>query len=288
MPHEFNRGLNQSIADIKIKHNTKIPWGTLYVEVSQQSPSVLQFAWKDANVVLFMTTVHDCTSTTTRTRKRPKNSDALTKRTWGEAFEKDLPIPDAIHGYNMNMNGVDLADQGRAECPTGRRTNLTWKPCFNFIFDTALCNMAKLWDACGHYSRSKRGGLHFTFRTQLACKLIAKSKARTYVVTPGIQPGTRTVLASVLKEACVDTTSTHCGELVKGKKQNTCKACQAGSRVANMREKKRPRVVLAEVSANTPKPRAPRTSYSCSECLVSLCQSEICWQDHINAYNSNN
>lgn len=31
---EENRGLNPSIADIKIKHATKIPWGTLYAEIT--------------------------------------------------------------------------------------------------------------------------------------------------------------------------------------------------------------------------------------------------------------
>jgi len=39
-----NRGLNQSITDIKIRHNTKVPWGTLYAEVSHTEPSILQFA----------------------------------------------------------------------------------------------------------------------------------------------------------------------------------------------------------------------------------------------------
>ena len=45
--------------DIKVKHNTKIPWGQLYAEISEDSPQVLQFAWKDASVVFFMATVHD-------------------------------------------------------------------------------------------------------------------------------------------------------------------------------------------------------------------------------------
>jgi hypothetical protein len=135
----------------------------------------------------------------------------------------------------MNMKGVDLADQGRAECPTSRRTKLTWRPCWSFILDTALCNMARLWDAYEHYLRSKRTGLNYTFRTKLAYKLMAKNRAHAYTITPGIRPGTRTVLTLVLKEACMNATATHYGELVKGGKRDTCKACQAGSRYASKR-----------------------------------------------------
>jgi hypothetical protein len=86
----------------------------------------------------------------------------------------------------------------------------------------------------------------------------------------------------ILKEAGINTTAIHYSELVQRSKQNTYKACQARSRYAS----KKSRRVLTEVSTNT-RSRAPRTSYSCSQCLVSLCQSKICWEDHIHAYNSN-
>jgi len=199
-------------------------------------------------------------------------------------FRKELPIPDSIHGYNNNMNGVDLADQGRAEYPTRRRTNLTWKPCFSFMFDTALCNMAKLWDAYGHFPRSKRCGLHFTFRRKLARKLLTKNRARAYTITPGIHPDTRTVLTSVLKRASINTRSPHYGLLMKGSKQSTYKACEAGSHYASKRVTG-VRQVLKELSTNIPKPRAPRTHYSCNECQIALCQGVLCWQDHLDAYN---
>ena len=88
--------------------------------------TVLQFAWKSSKVVLFMTAVHG-TGRIVRTRKRSKNGDVLTRGTWGTEYEKDLFIPDFVDAYNHNMNGVDLADQGRAECCTKRRTYYTWK-----------------------------------------------------------------------------------------------------------------------------------------------------------------
>ena len=143
-PTEKNRGLNQSIADIKIKHNTKIPWGRLYAETSEES-QVIQFAWKDSQVVLFMSTVHDGKGTILRNRKRPKNAAPLVQKTWGNKYEMKLYIPDFINGYNHSMNGVDLADQARQECPTKRpRMYRTWKPCWHYLFDTTLCNAAQI------------------------------------------------------------------------------------------------------------------------------------------------
>ena len=47
-----------SLTDLKLAHDTQIPWGTLYAEISK-SHQVMEFAWKDAIVVLFLSTVHD-------------------------------------------------------------------------------------------------------------------------------------------------------------------------------------------------------------------------------------
>jgi len=50
--------LKQVLSEIKLTHAAQIPWGELYTDVSEDE-SVIEFAWKDANVVLFMSTVDD-------------------------------------------------------------------------------------------------------------------------------------------------------------------------------------------------------------------------------------
>ena len=70
--------------------------------------------------MLFMSTVHDGKGTILRSRKRPKNAAPLVQKTWGNKYEMKLYIPDFINGYNHSINGVDLADQARQECPTKR------------------------------------------------------------------------------------------------------------------------------------------------------------------------
>jgi hypothetical protein len=43
-----------------------------------------------------MSTIHTRLDVITRNRKRPKKGDAITKRTWDEAFEKELENPSFI------------------------------------------------------------------------------------------------------------------------------------------------------------------------------------------------
>ena len=89
---------------------------------------------------------------------------------------------------------------------------------------------------------------------------VAQPLVHTYVISPGIRPGCRTVLSNVVANSsqlqlegseAVPRTQTsdtqHDGELVKGDKQDTCKACQAGRRYASTRK----RLVLKDSAGPT-------------------------------------
>ena len=43
---------------LKLTHTGQIPWGELYGELSKDG-QIMEFAWKDANIVLFISTVDD-------------------------------------------------------------------------------------------------------------------------------------------------------------------------------------------------------------------------------------
>jgi hypothetical protein len=47
---------SEFLSTLRKKFDSQIPWGQLYAEVSKNG-MVLQLAWKDSRVVLFMTTV---------------------------------------------------------------------------------------------------------------------------------------------------------------------------------------------------------------------------------------
>ena len=50
--------IDERLADLKLTHAAQIEWGTLYGATSKDG-QVMEFAWKDTNVVLFMSTVDD-------------------------------------------------------------------------------------------------------------------------------------------------------------------------------------------------------------------------------------
>lgn len=89
-------------------------------------------AWKDQNVVLFMTTVDGPDDTIVRNRRRPARSATNSKTSRAIFAEneavKPLAFPSLIDKYNHYMNGVDCADQLRS-CYTTQRVHLkNWKP----------------------------------------------------------------------------------------------------------------------------------------------------------------
>lgn len=50
--------MSSELVDLKLYYNNQIEWGKLYTEVSKDG-QVMELAWKDAQVVLFMSTVGD-------------------------------------------------------------------------------------------------------------------------------------------------------------------------------------------------------------------------------------
>ena len=140
---EKNSGLAPEISALKTLHANQLEWGTLYGHVSKGN-DVLQLAWKDQNVVLFMTTVHDGKDSVIRSRRRPPktaSNSASSRRAFGQnEAVKDLPVPEFIDAYNHYMNGVDQADQLRAYHTTQRPHRRTWFPLWHFLLDTTVTN----------------------------------------------------------------------------------------------------------------------------------------------------
>ena len=85
---------------------------------------MLELAWKDQNIVLFMTTISNSRKKINRLYRYPAKT-AINARTSRAIFSpdearKELPIPEFIDQYNHYMNGVDNADQLRCYYSTQR------------------------------------------------------------------------------------------------------------------------------------------------------------------------
>ena len=65
---EKNFGMNEKLIELKTKWSNHIAWGKLYGCLSSDQ-KVLQLAWKDSQIVLFMTTIVEARTTLQQRRK---------------------------------------------------------------------------------------------------------------------------------------------------------------------------------------------------------------------------
>jgi hypothetical protein len=68
-----------------------------------------------------MTTGHAINAETIRLRRQPKKTSsqaAITREPFNGEYRAELPVPDFINRYNLNMGHVDVANQLRAPFTT--------------------------------------------------------------------------------------------------------------------------------------------------------------------------
>ena len=181
---EPSRGMDPRLLDLRNKWNAGIDWGKLYSYLSKDK-RVLELAWKDQNVVLFMTTMSNGQKKIKRLRRRPAKT-ATNARTSRAVFSQDkarkeLLIPEFIDQYNHYMNGVDNADQLRCYYSTQRVHFKSWKPLWHFLLDTTITNSYKI----AYYTPERVERVQKTFqetysyrefRIQLATQLFEHSE----------------------------------------------------------------------------------------------------------------
>ena len=66
--------MNKKLIELKTKWSNYITWGELHGCLSSNQ-KVLQLAWKDAQIILFMITLIDASTTVSRLKKRPNKKD---------------------------------------------------------------------------------------------------------------------------------------------------------------------------------------------------------------------
>ena len=275
---EKNRGLNSFLSEIKLIYGPAIEWGELHGRLSNDK-EVMQFAWKDQNVVLFMTTLHTGHEQVYAGRRRPAKTSTNAK-TSRAAFKDDavkaMAIPEFIDMYNHYMNGVDQADQLRSYYSTQRIQLRTWKPLWHFLLDTAVVNTYKIANqTCRQsFTKSWDSSSHKKFRIRLATQLFEHSERLS-------QQQKKSPLRAIYS---IEDHQAQKTQLARLGKQQLCHACvQAGRRVmaTNRRKKRKP---LGQLSKNTVRRSEYRkTIYGCSLCSVPLCKTGLCWEEHIEA-----
>ena len=258
---------------MKTQYSKCLDWGELF---SVADENVVQFAWKDAQVVLFTSTVHDGHSTVVRPRKRPHNA---TQReiatTWGSSYVKDKPIPTTIDDYNHHMGAVDQADQSRKCYDRRTRQRRTWMPLFKFLLQSSVCNAAKLWIEARPTSSQRSQTL--TFRRNVAIGLLSRTKAASNGLR-GVQSKQQQTRPQGLCKG---------PSLMGWKDGRTCTSCQSNGRRIAGKKRQFGEISGSELNSRqgqgqsqSQQSRPRRTTYGCTTCQVAVCNTSICWQDH--------
>jgi hypothetical protein len=171
------------------------------------------------------------------------------------------------------MNSVDRADQIRTYYRTNRRNYRTWKPLWNYLFQTTICNAALIWIDQG--SSTKKEGGHLNFRKKLATQLMAHSSPSMHT-SPIDGSGVRTNLQNH-----VVTSTNACNGVcvIPSHIAKECKACMAQGRTAQasgkrmaMQERSVNSVRIKEDGEKVRRSRPPRTRHGCSVYQIHLCQ----------------
>jgi hypothetical protein len=238
------------------KKKDSIPWGTLYSAPTIDN-NVLQYAWKDNALVLFLSTTHDSKheQLVIRHRKRPSktSSSAKTARIpFGSEPSKDLPIPKFVDDYNDHMGQVDQADQLRATNPGLRRVvRGGWHALWNFIFNVTLVNSFLLSD----YTKVRRFRIDLQKALFERCHQISEQQ-RTF-------------------EARSNLERQH--HLKSGLPLRYCSVCE------DPPSQKRKRSILGEIPGNSRSTKAQKrrkTTFGCKECGSALCKDGNCFGIH--------
>ena len=248
----------------------------------------MEFAWKDQNVVLFISTVSNSRRTVKRLRRRPAKTaiNAYTSRAiFGEMTIKELNIPEFIDIYNHFMNGVDCADQLRCYYNTQRVHVKSWKPLWYFLLDSAIVNSYLLHHCVSKQSKNQSRN-HYTqreFRTKLTSQLFEHSERLS-----GRPCSIKTSLSSRVHPAAA---RDHGGlERIGNKAKRYVVCLNAGRKVEKIVQSRKPLIELSVNTVRTLDPdqrkrpqQTPRGIYGCALCGIAICNHIRCWKEHLEA-----
>ncbi|KAJ0126248.1 Uncharacterized protein HZ326_30647 [Fusarium oxysporum f. sp. albedinis] len=270
----------------QIKETGKLPDGKplLYNKVyliPTKDKQVLQVAWKDSSVVLFLSTTHSATplNRTLKERKLPaKRGTKAEAQRLKEVFNGDqsriIPIPSIAAQYNDEMNHVDRGDQIRSYTSYQHRFRRgPWQALlWSFLLDVALANSFILQKK----TRQPHWKPYSTLRAWKEC--IYNAIFNKY----GTDSYTRKRYRTGKEEDSEDLQARQnhlqrdINHVFRGRNSSSpCLACK-GLRQGQPRPAKRGKKggYLQPISGNA---RGRVSRYGCKVCDVAICNNADCW-----------
>jgi len=295
---------SDKLMSIKSTYNNQVVWGTEYWELSANK-SVIQLAWKGAQIVLFASTLALLHEQVVRLRKRPAATATganITRKVFGDQPVKCLPIPTTVDDYNHSMGAVDQAAQLMTTYDTQRVKRKTWKPLFFFLLNVAINNAFLL----SSQRTDNPTRAHKEFFEDLIASLFEASQktfrgpnlAIPSLESPspapsdlplnslGVPSSTVAVLTSDSRTltSIPKTLVPQSGERLEKvmQKHELVKLFHIAKSCQSCRLACKPRAPLAPQGLKAPVPRLPRRYYSCKVCREAIClKKKSCFLEHI-------
>ena len=278
-----NRELNTRLNDLKLKYEAQLEWEQLYEAISEDK-KVIQFAWKDQQIVLFMSTVHIDQQHVEKLRRRSVKI-FINARTFRAPFDdlaiKKLFISDFIDLYNHFMNDVDVIDQLRCYYDTQRVHLKTWKSLWHFLLNTTIVNSYKIINIIElrSYTKLRKHDSHKLFRMKLIQKLYDHFE-RIAKFFSDLHDHKRKELTQLVRHASA---IEHDIRVQLSEKLHYCLSCQISSRIARKASVRKPLQNLStnSIRAEQRRQRPAKSSLGCELCRMFICKKISCWNEHL-------
>ena len=136
-----------------------------------QDGDIMACAWVDKKVVTFISSYDQA------------NRVSSVERKVADGSKVEVPCPPVVAAYNINMNGVDRADQIRTQYSTFRSSRRWWLYLFWFLFDVAITNgFILMKKSLNHVVKTRNGNVVdrklLSFRMNLAKQLISNVRVQ--------------------------------------------------------------------------------------------------------------
>ncbi|KAH7464233.1 hypothetical protein FOMA001_g17874 [Fusarium oxysporum f. sp. matthiolae] len=241
---------------------------------------VMQIAWKDSGIVLFLPTVHSGADNKRTPKKRKLPAKRRTKaelqrlqQVFGGDSFKIIPIPSVAAEYNDEMNHVDRVDQLRSYTTYEHRFRRgPWQALlWGFLLDVALANSFIL----PLKTPQPRWKPYTTLKDWKEC--IYNAIFNRYAIESQARKRNRTGIEEDIEDT--EARQKHLRRDINHVRRGAISACLAckGFRQGQPRPFKKRKAkggCLQPISGNA---RSRKTRYGCKVCGVAICNNEDCW-----------
>ena len=204
----------------------------------------------------------------TSCRKKPRRT-AFNKRNlelvWGDKYEVDVEIPQAVDDYNFGKVGVDGADQLIAYLVSQLRCRHTWQPLMKFALNCIRSNSYAVQKAVDHFPLTQKKYLFEWIRTLMRrANMCGRMTRQSTTMTRTTPKRPRFRLSNKNPQLPVDRINSLLShEEITVPRQGRCLYC----RYLRMRAK-----INSPDAKDNELPRVARPSKKCLGCDVFLCR----------------